>query len=65
MSEPNNMKDDPRSAPESGDPKESGRNRGQVVGGESQREERERDQGRDSEQHRGSGRHDAAPRSGS
>ena len=65
MSEPNNMKDDPRSAPESGEQKESGRNRGQVVAGETQSEEKQRDQGSDSEQHRGSGRHDAAPRSGS
>ncbi len=64
MSEPNNMKDDPRSAPESGEPQESGRNRGQVVGGENQLEEREKDKASDSEQHRGSGRHDAAPRSG-
>jgi hypothetical protein len=65
MSEPNNMKDDPRSAPESGEQKDSGRNRGQVVGGESQLEEREQEKASDSNQHWDSGRQDAAPRSGS
>ena len=65
MSEPNNMKDDPKSAPEAGDPKDSGRSRGQAVGGENPAEERAKDKGSDSEQHWGSGRHDAVPRSGS
>ena len=65
MSEPNKMKDDTRSAPESGDPKDSGRNRGQVVGGESSPDEREKDKASDKDQHWASGRADAAPRSGS
>jgi hypothetical protein len=58
-------KDDPSSAPESGDPRESGRNRGQIVepGGS-----READSVKDASDGTGeefeSGRQDAAPRSG-
>jgi hypothetical protein len=64
MSEPNKMKDDPRSAPESGDPKDSGRNRGQVVGPEAQLEEQEKAKGNTTDEHWASGRHDGTVRSG-
>jgi hypothetical protein len=64
MSEPNNMKDDPRTAPESGDPKEAGRNRGQPVGAEGQLEEQEKAKGDPKDEHWASGRHDATARSG-
>ena len=57
-------KDDPASAPESGDPQSSGRSRGQIVepGGSrgDQTDHSEQGTGEEFE----SGRHDAAPRSG-
>ena len=62
MSKPNKntgANDDPRSAPESGDPKDTGRNRGQVVEPEIRQDARDRSGEADE-----SGRHQAAPRSG-
>jgi hypothetical protein len=64
MSDPNKGKDDPRTAPESGDAQDSGRNRGQVVGAEDALEEREKAKADPSKEHWESGRTDAAPRSG-
>jgi hypothetical protein len=65
MSEPNKdigAKDDPRSAPESGEQKESGRNRGQVVDPQANREVKDRSDGTGEEF--GEGRHEATPRTG-
>ena len=64
MSEPNKMKDDTGTAPESGDPKESGRNRGQVVAEESRLEDQEKAKGDASKEDWASGRQDGAVRSG-
>jgi hypothetical protein len=64
MSEPNKTKDDTGLAPESGEPKESGRSRGQVVAGESQLEDREKAKGDESKEAWASGRQDGAVRSG-
>jgi hypothetical protein len=64
MSEPNKKKDDTGTAPESGDAKESGRNRGQVVAGESQLENEEQAKADASKEHWASGRQDGAVRSG-
>jgi hypothetical protein len=57
----NERKDDVSSAPESGDPTEAGRTRGQVVGGED-RDAKDRSGGTGEEFE--SGRQDAAPRAG-
>lgn len=65
MSKPNKAmraRDDPGSAPESGEPAEAGRNRGQVVEPEGNREVKDRSDGTGEESEEG--RHEAAPRSG-
>ncbi|HEY7119165.1 MAG TPA: hypothetical protein VH475_21425 [Tepidisphaeraceae bacterium] len=62
MSEPNKMKDDPCSAPESGDPLESGRDRGQVVAKGANRKVKDESGGTGEEFE--CGRQDAAPRTG-
>ena len=64
MSEPNKTKDDTGTAPESGDPKDSGRSRGQVVAGESRLEDQEKAKGDASKEDWASGRQDGAVRSG-
>lgn len=65
MSEPNKnvgTKDDPRSAPESGEPKDAGRSRGQVVDPRGDRDAKDRSGGT-GEQYE-EGRHDAVARGG-
>jgi hypothetical protein len=54
--------DDPSSAPESGDQKETGRNRGQVVEAQPNRDAKDRSTGTSNQPEEG--RHDAAPRTG-
>lgn len=67
MSKPNKRSsspDDPSSAPESGDVQESGRNRGQIVGGAQPRENvSDQSEAKTGEEFE-SGRQDAAPRTG-
>jgi hypothetical protein len=65
MSEPNKLRDDPGSAPESGDPGESGRDHGKVIGEKGQKDD---PMSRDSSDGTGeqfeTGRQDAVPRAG-
>jgi hypothetical protein len=66
MSKPNSInegKEDTGSAPESGDPKEQGRNRGQVVGGAEGRDAKDQSEG--TGRHLEEGRHESTPRTGS
>ncbi len=65
MSEPNKIKDDPHTAPESGDPQESGRDHGKVVGEKGKGDDPMRPDSSDGtgEQFE-SGRQDASPRAG-
>lgn len=61
MSKPNSdagAKDDPRSAPESGEPKDAGRTRGQSVDAADKRESKDRSGG--TGEHYEEGRHEAA-----
>lgn len=57
-------KDDPSTAPESGDPRESGRSRGQIVEPGRDREKDVKDESGGTGEEFESGRQDAAPRSG-
>ena len=65
MSEPNKMKDDPGTAPESGDPSESGREHGKVICEKGQKDDAVcRDASGGMGDQFESGRQDAVPRAG-
>jgi hypothetical protein len=65
MSEPNKIKDDPGTAPESGDPKESGRDHGKVIGEKGKSDDPMRpDRSDGTGEQFETGRQDAVPRAG-
>jgi len=65
MSEPNKSKDDPGTAPESGDPKDSGREHGKVIGEKGQKDDpMTRDASGGTGEQFETGRQDAVPRAG-